>query len=137
MTEKKFTVIGVACKLQKNGEYHKKLTEFSSLLPVGVYYTPPIYELYDLGLDAGLVENGNTSVKIEVYQICDKTLKSLDNFKSSLSDNIKYNLFNRKEIDSPFGKIQVYFVNIDKGDYFKITENVIDYYKRVENKINK
>lgn len=133
MSVNQFLLIGVYDKLQKNGKYHSKLEHN---LYIGSYETEPLYQILDLGLDAGLIKNGNTSVKIEVYQIPEITLKKLDQFKSAESQLESQKLFKREKVKSPFGDIEVYFANLEENSennqYKKIKSNVLEYF---ENKL--
>ena len=45
---------------------------------LGEFQTEPIFSLYDLGWYPGLKPNGNTSIKMEVYEVSEIISKRVD-----------------------------------------------------------
>jgi gamma-glutamylcyclotransferase (GGCT)/AIG2-like uncharacterized protein YtfP len=91
----------------KQGEPNHYLLAGSELL--GVYETPPVYTLYDLGTYAGLVE-GNNTILGEVYRIDDEVLAKLDVFEDVLIE------YRRETIETPFGEAWIYlYPGAEKG----------------------
>lgn len=60
----------------RRGEYNNRL--LSSAIFKGTFNTVPEYELRNFGVFPGLMLNGSTSVKGEVYEVDDETLDYLD-----------------------------------------------------------
>ena len=97
---------------------------------VGKYETLPEYKMVDLGPYPGLLENGNTSITMEVYKISDITLKNVDNLEGYDPDSTTHHFYERIIIDTPFGKAFTYLYKagcnnaeiVDTGDW-------VDYYK--------
>ena len=60
----------------RQGEYNNILLENAKFK--GMFSTVPEYELRNFGVFPGLMSNGSTSVKGEVYEVDDETLTYLD-----------------------------------------------------------
>ncbi len=109
--EKRF-LIGVYDSYRTNGKYNKIINVSNSKF-IGSYSTEPIYTMFDLGMDDGvIIDNGNCSIKIEVWEISETTLnliKSNYSYYDELSDD--HNVYLEKKILSPFGEIQIFFYN--------------------------
>ena len=110
--------------LRKNGHYHH-LIEQAEFVDTGS--TLPHYRLIDLGSYPGLLKNGNTAVRGEVYRMNDATLADLD-----LLEEVPH-LYFREEIYLDTGqKVWTYFLQphqavnykeIPSGDYFSYLSN--------------
>lgn len=135
MTVVKKNLVGVYGSLRESLGNHYILKESKK---VGQFDTDPIYSLYDLGYYPGLKEGGDTSVLIEVYEVNDETMQRLDRLEGFISPDNEKNLYNKKEIDSPFGKCFIYLYNaelpetsrIENGDWTdyhrsKIVKNLV------------
>lgn len=111
MNKDKITLVAVYGTLRQNqsNNCHLAGAEY-----IGEYDTEPIYTMYSLHSFPGIVENGNTSIKMEVFEVQEEdTFKRLDNLEGFYGDNNKDNLYNKKIIETPFGKAFVYFYNGD------------------------
>ena len=60
----------------RRGEYNNSFLETATY--EGTHYTEPEYELRDFGHFPGLMLDGATSVRGEVYTVNDRTLEELD-----------------------------------------------------------
>jgi gamma-glutamylcyclotransferase (GGCT)/AIG2-like uncharacterized protein YtfP len=100
---------------------------------LGTFQSEPIYLMFTpSNTYPAIKEGGYTSVTFEVYDNIDKkTLSQLDGIEGYYSKNAVNNLYNRKHIDTPFGRAIIYVYNkeipnnpamIESGDwveYFK------------------
>lgn len=98
---------------------------------IGQFETEPEYTLVDLGSFPGLIEEGSTSVTMEVFEIGAEKLKKLDSLEGYRNeDDESNNFYNRVEIQTPFGKGYTYIYN-GKAQGMETVEsgNWTDYYK--------
>ena len=120
--EKKF-LIGFYDDYRKEGTLNSSLDKAHCKL-IGSYSTEPIYNMYDVDGDAMfcVVEtNGNTSVKIEVWEIDETTLDLIEKNYSYYPQFEEYPQdYKKVDILSPFGEIVMYFTSI-----FQRKENLI------------
>lgn len=127
----KNVLIGVYDGFRKGGKFHQTLFTYSSDT-IGTYTTEPDYSMYYLGPDdCGIIENGNTSIKMEVYSISETTMKKLMTSYGTTEELLeKDKLYLKKEIKSPFGDISVFIYNdsvdeksiIMNGDWIEYIE---------------
>lgn len=115
--EKKF-LIGLYDDYRKDGCLNGVLNKISCKL-IGTYSTEPIYTMYNVDNDDSCVvkNNGINSIKIEVWEIDEATLDKVERnysyyseFEECSQDYIK------EEVLSPFGKISIYFTNIEQSE---------------------
>lgn len=78
----------------------------------GEFDSEPCYTLYDLGSFPGLKKNGNTSVRMEVYEVDTLQLKKIDTLEG-FTPGEKHNHYNRFIIDTPYGPAYSYEYNHD------------------------
>ena len=120
--EKKF-LIGLYDDYRKDGVLNCSLNQVHCKL-IGSYSTEPIYNMYDVDGDTMfcVVEiNGNSSVKVEVWEINEDTLNSIEKTYSYYPEFEEYPQDYKKiDVMSPFGKIDMYFTNV-----FQCKENII------------
>lgn len=123
----KIAVYGTLRKNQSNNS----CLEGATLL--GEFESDPIYTMYSVYDNyPALKENGYTSIKFEVYDIKSRTdiLKRIDQLEGFINKNNKNNHYNRKIIETPYGKAFVYIIN-DNEKYSKlkkiITGDWVDY----------
>lgn len=92
----------------KAGRHNHVLLLSATLL--GEHVTTPEYTLYNLGAFPGVVCSGDTAIQGEVYNVDEYTFQLLDQLEG-------YPMFyNRKEIDTPYGKSWLYYL---EGGYGK------------------
>lgn len=92
-----------------SGMGNHRLLENSKLL--GTFQTKPEFSLYSLGYYPGLKTNGNTSVKMEVYEITEKVARSVDNLEG-YTPGSNNTFYDKIPIETPYGKASVYiYVN--------------------------
>jgi gamma-glutamylcyclotransferase (GGCT)/AIG2-like uncharacterized protein YtfP len=132
MSEERNNLIAVYGSLRKGqGNHHHFLrdAEFK-----GEFSSDPVYNLYHLGGFPGLKENGNTSVKMEVYAVNDKEAKLVDSLEGYVEGRAPH-FYDKKSIETPWGKASVYvYVRevgddrlIESGDWFnKLEQKIVD-----------
>jgi gamma-glutamylcyclotransferase (GGCT)/AIG2-like uncharacterized protein YtfP len=121
--EKKFLVscYGSLRRGMSNHTYYLTSSEYK-----GTFRTEPEYTLYSLVYYPGLKQNGNHSVVMEVYEVDEETLKSLNRLEGYYPGE-KSTFYDRIEIDTPWGKAYTYiYVNelskesiVESGDWVK------------------
>jgi gamma-glutamylcyclotransferase (GGCT)/AIG2-like uncharacterized protein YtfP len=90
----------------------------------GTFTTEPEYTLYSLTYYPGLKLNGNTSVVMEVFEVDEETLKTLNRLEGYYPGE-KSTFYDRIEINTPWGKAFTYvYVNelskdsiVESGDW--------------------
>ena len=104
-----------------NHQYYLSTSEYK-----GTFRTEPEYTLYSLVYYPGLKQNGNHSVVMEVYEVDEETLKSLNRLEGYYPGE-KSTFYDRIEINTPWGKAYTYiYVNelskesiVESGDWVK------------------
>lgn len=106
--EKRF-LVGIYDSYRQEGRLHNTLKGITSIL-IGKYSTEPEYTMYDLGAEGCVIkENGDTSVKIEVWEVNKTILDRLEiqyNYYPSLEGYRQE--YSKKTVNSPFGEIILY-----------------------------
>ena len=95
-------VYGSLRKKQSNYEYY-----LSSSVYKGTFSTEPEYTLHSLTYYPGLKLNGNTSVVMEVYEVDESTLETLNRLEG-YRPNEKSTFYDRIGINTPWGKAFTY-----------------------------
>ena len=134
--EKKF-LIGLYDDYRKDGVLNMSLDKVHCKL-IGSYSTEPIYSMYDVDGDSmycAVETDGNTSVKIEVWEIDETTLDLIEKNYSYYPQFEEYPQdYKKVDILSPFGKIEMYFTNVlQSKDNLIVDGDWIEYlnYKKV------
>ena len=112
-------VYGSLRKKQSNYEYHLSNSTYK-----GTFTTEPEYTMHSLSYYPGLKLNGNTSIVMEVYEVDEETLKTLNRLEGYYPGE-KSTFYDRIEIDTPWGKAFTYiYVNelskdsiVESGDW--------------------
>jgi gamma-glutamylcyclotransferase (GGCT)/AIG2-like uncharacterized protein YtfP len=100
---------------------------------VGEYDTEPIYDMYSVGGSyPGMVENGSTSIKMEVYRVDQYRMNRLDTLEGYVEDRKEGNHYNKILIETPYGKAHTYVYNyptsrlikVDSGDWKSFRANI-------------
>ena len=102
-----------------NYQYYLSNSEYK-----GTFTTEPEYTLHSLSAYPGLKLNGNTSIVMEVYEVDEETLKTLNRLEGYYPGE-KSTFYDRIEIDTPWGKAFTYiYVNelskesiVESGDW--------------------
>ena len=138
MAKEKF-LVGVYDDLRQEGDAYKIYMGDANYL--GTFYTEPEFDLYSLSRKyPGLVKDGSTSILLEVFEVNDITLFGMDYYEGCSEFDPYMNIYNRIEIDSPWGPCFIYEYNrviinkprIDSGDWFRFKREV----KKKFNKIS-
>jgi len=114
-------VYGSLRKKQSNYEYY-----LSNSIYKGTFSTEPEYTLHSLTYYPGLKLNGNTSVIMEVYEVDENTLETLNRLEGYRPEE-KSTFYDRIEINTPWGKAFTYiYVSelskdsiVESGDWTK------------------
>ena len=112
-------VYGSLRKKQSNYEYHLSNSTYK-----GTFTTEPEYTMHSLSYYPGLKLNGNTSIVMEVYEVDEETLKTLNRLEGYYPGE-KSTFYDRIEINTPWGKSFTYiYVNelskdsiVESGDW--------------------
>ena len=112
-------VYGSLRKKQSNYEYHLSNSTYK-----GTFTTEPEYTMHSLSYYPGLKLNGNTSIVMEVYEVDEETLKTLNRLEGYYPGE-KSTFYDRIEINTPWGKAFTYiYVNelskdsiVESGDW--------------------
>lgn len=112
--EKKF-LIGLYDDYREKGVSNSSLDKVHCKL-IGSYSTEPIYNMYDVDGDTMfcVVEtNGNSSIKVEVWEVDETTLDKIERNYSYYPEFEEYPQdYKKVDILSPFGKIDIYFTKV-------------------------
>lgn len=108
-----------------NNDYLLKNAEY-----IGKYETLPEYKMVDLGQYPGLLNNGTTSITMEVYEIDDITLGEVDSLEGYVPGNSTHTFYERVIIETPFGQGYTYLYkgNRDGADIVELGDWK-EYYK--------
>lgn len=94
------------------GLHNHRLLEDTVYL--GEHTTDPEFTMFSLGGFPGVIRHGKTAIKGEVYEVDDKTFKSLDSLEGYPS------FYSREEVDTPYGKAWIYLLqhthNFNQGE---------------------
>jgi len=102
----KVAVYGSLLKGLHNHNYYLKNAKY-----IGEFDSDPDYTLYDLGQYPGLKRKGNTSIRMEVYEVDNIQLNKIDTLEGYHPQNKDSSHYNRFEIDTPYGKAYSYEYN--------------------------
>jgi gamma-glutamylcyclotransferase (GGCT)/AIG2-like uncharacterized protein YtfP len=134
--EKKY-LIGLCDDYRKNGCLNNVLTKENCKL-IGTYSTEPIYNMYDVDGDSlycAVETNGSTSIKIEIWEVNDIILGKIERNYNYYEEFEGYPQdYKKVDLISPFGKIEMYFTNVEQSeDNLIVNGDWIEYlnYKKV------
>lgn len=116
----KIAVYGTLCRGFAGNQKYLKDSEF-----LGSFDSKPEYTMYDLKHYPGIVKNGETSIRMEVYEIKNSMIQVFDKLEGYLGDNnVSKNIFERSKILTPFGVAHIYLYNNLKG-YVKPPKEIL------------
>jgi len=120
--EKKY-LIGIYDDYREKGVSNSSFDKVHCKL-IGSYSTEPIYNMYDVDGDTMfcVVEtSGNTSIKVEVWEVDETTLEKIERNYSYYPEYEEYPQdYNKANVLSPFGEIIMYFTSV-----FQLKDNLI------------
>ena len=99
-------IIAVYGSLRKGLGNHR-IIESDTTEYLGEFESEPIYSMYSLGGFPGLHENGNTSIKLEVYSVDDITARRVDQLEGYSPDR-PATFYDKKTIETPWGTGSIY-----------------------------
>lgn len=113
------SVYGSLRKTMGNHNYYLLNSKYK-----GTFTTEPEYTLHSLSAYPGLKLNGNHSIVMEVYEVDEKTLETLNRLEGYRPGD-KATFYDRIEINTPWGKAFTYiYVNelpkdsiVESGDW--------------------
>jgi len=106
MSKEKIFVYGTLLKGCSNHPYF--LSEAKKL---GSHTTEPEFTMLHLGGFPGVVANGNTAIVGEVYEVTEQQLEGIDHLEGYNSENPQFGLYNKKQINTPWGPAWIYIYN--------------------------
>jgi gamma-glutamylcyclotransferase (GGCT)/AIG2-like uncharacterized protein YtfP len=124
-------IVGVYDGLRKNGESHDLFMSKANYL--GTFYTEPEFSLFSFSKKyPALSLGGSTSVLLEVYEVTEEILKTIDYYEGCNDIDPYMNIYNKAEIETPFGECIIYIYNrmvvnkplIESGDWFRFKKEV-------------
>ena len=90
--------------LKRNFFNHNRYLKGSKFL--GEYVTPPKYTMVDMGYYPGVIREGHTPIKGEVYEVGEDIIERLDELEGHP------NFYEREEIKAgKYGVVWMYFLN--------------------------
>lgn len=100
---------------------------------IGDFDTDLIYDMYSFISFPALIENGNTSIKMEVYEIDKDTLNTLNRIQEYERGVKVENFFTMTNIETPYGEALTSFYNgkisnkvkIESGDWIEFKQELI------------
>lgn len=131
MEEVEKILVGLYDELRQDGNSYSGYMESATYL--GTYYTEPEYSLYSISRNyPGLKLGGSTSILLEIFEIDKVTLKNIDLYEGCSEVDPYLNIYNKIEIETPFGTCFVYEYNriiinkprIESGDWFRHKKDV-------------
>ena len=123
MSNERNNLVCVYGTLRKGAGNHKHFLRDAEFK--GEFSSEPTYNLYNLGGFPGLKENGNTSVKMEIYAVNDAEAALVDSLEGYRKDRAPH-FYDKKDVETPWGTASVYiYVReanqndlIESGDWF-------------------
>ena len=97
--------IAVYGTLRRGCGNHRYLLSEADFL--GEFDSEPTFSLYSLGGFPGLKNNGNTSVKMEVFAVNDDEAEAVDQLEGYQAGR-KPHFYDKQDIETPFGTAGVY-----------------------------
>lgn len=108
MKKKNNNLVAVYGSLRKGQGNHSVINNKNSKF-LGEFQTNPIYNLFAISSGfPGLKENGATSVVMEVYEVTDDVLESINILEGYDSNSDNNTFYNRIKIPTPFGEAYTY-----------------------------
>ena len=129
--KEKIKLVAVYGSLRKGFGNHYLLKDAKCL---GEYDTEPIYDMYSMSAFPGLVTGGNTSIKMEVYEVDEDDLTRLNRLEGYVCEDHVNNHYNRISIDTPYGEAYTYTYNhsvtnrvkVESGDWKKFKKDLYE-----------
>lgn len=106
MTKIKVFVYGTLLEGYGNHKYF-----LSNAKKLGEHITSPNYTMLHLGGFPGVIQEGDTAIKGEVYEVSEEELRRLDRLEGYDLASPTSGLYNRKEIHTEWGKAWIYIYN--------------------------
>jgi len=124
-------LVGLYDDIRQDGHSHGVFMGTAKYL--GTFYTEPEYSLYSLSKKyPGLKLGGSTSILLEIFEVDKETLRNIDYYEGYSEIDPYLNIYNRIDIDTPFGPCYIYEYNrvivnkprIESGDWFRFKQDI-------------
>lgn len=106
---RKVAVYGTLRFGQSNHSYFLKNKK-----PLITEKTKEKFDMYNIGYFPAIIENGNTNITIEVYEVNDREWNDICFLEGYNEINEKNSLYNYKEIETSLGKANIFVFNDTK-----------------------
>lgn len=108
----RIAVYGTLCRGFKGNEKYLKGAEF-----LGTFDSKPQYTMYNLKHYPGVVKNGDTSIRMEVFEVKNDMISVFDKIEGYSGEaKSSKNIFERSKILTPFGVAHIYlYANLEKN----------------------
>lgn len=115
------------------GNYEHFLNNEDAKL-LGLEILPPEYTMISLGGFPGVYKGGNSPIVVEIFEIPESLLHSIDHLEGYNPDRTSYNFYNREVINTKkFGEVYIYFISepyrtrnhnkVEDGDWVNYVRN--------------
>lgn len=123
-------LLAVYGALRQEGPSHYLLNKSKY---IGDFDTELIYDMYSFVSFPALIRDGNTSIKMEIYEISEYTLKLLNRIQEYERGVKVENLYTMTEIETPYGNALTSFYNnkisgkvkVESGDWIRFKKSLI------------
>lgn len=124
-------LVGLYDDLRQEGDSYKIYMSEANYL--GTFYTEPEYDLFSLSKKyPALKRGGSTSILLEIFEVNKNTLQGIDYYEGCSEVDPYMNIYDRIEIDTPFGPCYIYEYNriivnkprVDSGDWIRFRKEV-------------
>jgi len=129
MSEENKYLVSIYGSLRKGGVSHHLLARENFL---GSFDTEPIYDMYVFGLYPVLIKDGNTSIKMEVYEVSEPVFKKLQFIRQHNDDTQETEPFDKTIIYTPYGNATTFFSSLKISNKVKVASgDWLDYRKQI------
>lgn len=121
--------VAVYGSLRKGLQNHGFLKNANYL---GSFETTPIFDMYSLGGYPGLIEDGSTSIKMEVYDVSDEELDRINRLEGYDPKSDDNDFYDRIRLKTPYGDAYTYIYQgdisnrelVETGDWYEYLQLV-------------
>jgi len=131
--EKKRYLVALYGSLRKGGVSHHIV---ANQIFLGSFDTEPIYDMYVFGLYPVLIRDGNTSIRMEVYDVSEEIYKKLETIRQHNDETQETELFEKSLIYTPYGLATTFFSSLKVSNKVKVSSgDWLDYRKQIYKEI--
>jgi gamma-glutamylaminecyclotransferase len=105
---------------------------------LGSFHSDPVYYMFSLSTFPAVIENGDTSIYFEVYEVNGPIMDRLNRLNSYNAGTKVDNFYDLKIIETPYGEAQAYFFNkkINENNSIVLCGDWVKYFNKKNNKTN-